>query len=483
MGLAVYSPSRQQVLRQPGDLSMQGPPALDPRGVPGLQAYYDAWELQRLGGTYLEGIAEWPDLGPNGWHAVQATGSLQPRFLPWSGQNYLHLPGVANNGFSRTAPTFTSDDTDIVFGLALTAYPPATTQTVCSIYGGVGQRRFWLIVRTNGTIDLQFTTDGTNLVGGTASNAALTGSANDIRYARVTRVASTGAINYFTGPGVNGPWTQLGTTITGATGAMAASTSNLVVGNINTLGSSSLYRFITLRVRDGIDGPIVSEVNAADGNANSATVADRISGTWTINTSGANPARIVSAPDTLLDGTQQFWSLPAGALGMLRNVPGATMLATRNPSVVSTTRALFFLSRAGAFTQSRFQAGLGSAGTYLVGGRTLDTDSLVFINQGAITLNQSVVQSARIKYSEALAVSIANGALLGAEQAFQAPSNTSDTDSLRIRLGADLAEIPGSCFAGSISNLAVYNRGVPDAQVRAVSRFLAARANAGIVSA
>jgi hypothetical protein len=449
---------------------------MDPRSISGLQLYTDAYALNGSLG-YLDSVASWPDWSGLNRTVEQSVGGSQPRFLPWSAAegNYLHLPGVASNYASTpsSAAVAITGDVDIRLRAALNAWDPGAVRALVSKQGATTTGEYSFRLVSGKLLQLIWVSGGVTQ-GIFQSTAAVPFSNFEIGWVRATRT-STEVSFYTSSDSVT--WTQLGTTLD-ASSALApdATTVPLQIGSRNS-GLSELWggRIFYAEVRNGIDGPVVARFDPNRANANSSSFVSDTGETWTINrTAIANAAKIVSAPAVMFDGTDDFMSVTTG-LDMLRNVPGATMIATRRAEA---TGERFVFCAFGGTTATR--ALLVNNGTTLrTGGRRLDADAFAFNDvAGGSELAASFIHAGRLNYAGALSANFKNGALIGTENAFQTPGNTSDTNSTTLRIG--VFPSPTGFWSGTISNVLVYSRALTDAEIRAVSRFLARRARAGI---
>jgi len=129
-------------------------------------------------------------------------------------------------------------------------------------------------------------------------------SAGAFGWIRVTLDVNNGAgesdTKFFTsGDGVI--WTQLGVTRTtvGVTSIFNSTTPLRISGQdgteFNPLAGSVYYA----EVRNGIDGPVVASFDPSRADAEATTFVAATGETWTVNQSGATPARIVGISDGL----------------------------------------------------------------------------------------------------------------------------------------------------------------------------------------
>jgi hypothetical protein len=298
-------------------------------------------------------------------------------------------------------------------------------------------------------------------------------------WVRITRESVTGDLRFYTSAdGIN--WTQLGATVATTPGPLFASTVDLVIGNISSQAGIPLAaRCYRAQLRDGIDGTLVADFDPSRGNFNSATIGSATGETWTINKSGIDPAMIVSAR-AFLPLTDDFYDISSSAADVLRNVSGGTMIAARYLASVAGDMTAFAISNGINNLQLRALLDSNAASSaWRTGGRTLDADLFAGVSGGTPIANNMVVQAGRLNYAGALAANFVNGALVGSESAFQAPSNTSDTASLGLRVFSNLAGT-GAFQSGPVTELCLYNRALTNAQIRSLSRYFAGRTGGAV---
>jgi hypothetical protein len=155
---------------------------------------------------------------------------------------------------------------------------------------------------------------------------------------RSTMVANNGSGNsvhtFYTGSSVNGPWTQLGSTVLAGVTSIDSTTSGLYVGNNGNaaqIGEEPAFGVIfAAQVRNGVDGTIVANPNFAAQAPNTSSFADSAGRTWTVATNFAQiigsssvtltPAEFDALPE-LTDGwkeiNKRFSNPPTYSVGVL----------------------------------------------------------------------------------------------------------------------------------------------------------------------
>ena len=181
-----------------------------------------------------------------------------------------------------------------------------------------------------------------------------------------------------------------------------------------------------------------------------------------------------------------FMDVAPEAFGMLRNTTGATVFAVARPTSNSGARGnrVFMAStgtgsaatRAGFNFFDSFGTSIGGAGDAGLAGRRLDADPYQRINGGSVGTTAFSTWTGAFDYAGGNLQLYADGELVTESNGFQMPGNTSDTDSLNIRLGADasLDNLRGF-FTGDLAELIVYDRLLLPSEQRLVEAYLNAK--------
>jgi hypothetical protein len=447
--------------------------------IAGLGLWYSASDPAYDAFTYEQAIPTLFDASGNGWDAAQATGSNQARFLTHDGENYLRGTGVTGN--NATCPGVTNTGS---FSVRAKYAPPGswasgTIRRLQRQTDTAGLRKYGFQVSGTGELVLSLFLNATAATVYT-STTVVPFSSSQIGFVGAFWDQAAGEVIFETS--VDGiTWSQLGTTVAAstATNGNTNPASICVLGNIDaalTDASAGQLFWTTYSLTRG--GTPIRYFDASRGNFNSATIGSSTGETWTINKSGLNPAMIVSAR-AFLPLTDDFYDISASAADVLRNVSGGTMVAARGCNSVAAGMGTLTIS---TNTAGAVRAFLDiSTTSYRVGGRRLDADSAVV---NTATTQQAVyefaVQCGRLNYSDALSANFKNGSLVGTEDAFQTAGLTSDTASSRMRVFANASATPGSIHSGPVTDLCLYNRAVPDAQIRSLSRFFAGRTGGAV---
>jgi len=198
-----------------------------------------------------------------------------------------------------------------------------------------------------------------------------------------------------------------------------------------------------------------------------------------VQATGANQPSIVTGAVNgkqvrRFDGVNDFLALTTG-LGMLRNVPGATIIVaykwTTNPTVNS---AIFIASSGATLGFARAIVSGGSSSRKLMtGGRRLDGDGFASINSINDNPTTYFIHSGVLDYANSNAFQYVNGTLDGENTSFQTDGNTSNTDSLGIAIGSSGA---GTAFANvDIAEILVFPTALSATNRQRVERYLAGK--------
>jgi hypothetical protein len=169
------------------------------------------------------------------------------------------------------------------------------------------QRGVRVVVRSTGAVRVLVTTDGTSgTISTLTSSAALPFSDGTRGRVAVTRRASDGRIQIFTATDVGGSpesvaWTQLGSDLTGPTGALHASTTPLTVGQ-DAAGTPLDGDYYRVQVRDGntiATSTLAADMWPQDDKASTTTMIASTGETWTLQ--GAAAWGGENAIDALID--------------------------------------------------------------------------------------------------------------------------------------------------------------------------------------
>jgi hypothetical protein len=256
-------------------------------------------------------------LDNQGWGAPALTTQLgssasadsnDPKFLDFAGINYIYLPNVDGNRLSvpDADNLDITGDIDLRVYVAMDSWTPAATSVWIGKFQSTGnQKSYGLGMNASNGIQFRFSLDGATTII-VDSSTALSISAGAVKWIRATRVASTGVCKFFTSDDAI-TWTQLGTDVTGTSGNMYVSTTEIQIGAQTNLVIAQAQKIYRAQILSGIDGTKVLDVDTSIIGSGSATSFNALSGqTVTIvrGTSGKKSA-IVTHPVWLF-GTDDY---------------------------------------------------------------------------------------------------------------------------------------------------------------------------------
>jgi hypothetical protein len=195
---------------------------------------------------------------------------------------YLRLPGSGTVSTPSSGALAITGDIDIRVKASLDSWSVSGGDGYADLIAkqDSGTNAYGLYVRTSGYLAFD------SSVMSTAASTTPTGFANgSTHWVRVTRVASTGVVTFYTSSdGVI--WTQLGSSVAGLSGALTTNSAPIDVGTYN----SGAGEFLTgnvyyAEVRSGINGTVVAspDFTAASGSSFS----DAGGNTWSIGGSAS----------------------------------------------------------------------------------------------------------------------------------------------------------------------------------------------------
>jgi hypothetical protein len=264
--------------------------------------------------------------------------SNDPLLLPWTGEDYLYLPGVAGNYASApdSAALDITGDIEIVVRVALDDWSPAATQSFVGKWTtGTNQRSYDLQI--NGTsLTLLAASDGLN--NGASEQCAVTFNTavdGQTYWIKGTRVAGTGLCSFFYAAdrGIEPTsWTSIGTNTMTYTGSIFSGSGIIEVGAVGQGASFPLagriYRGI---VRNGIGGTTVFDADFATGITSGAqttfTELSSNAATVTINRSTAGRKSVAVTRPVWLFGTDDYMEVADNALLNMDASQSFTVLA------------------------------------------------------------------------------------------------------------------------------------------------------------
>lgn len=171
---------------------------------------------------------------------------------------YQYVPGVSGNYISSpdTPALSVTGDIDIRLRLAMDNWAPPLINMLISKLHTSGQYGYdWYVNISTGRFSFRISTNGTTLVGYNSSASPAISNGQPL-WLRATRSASTGDVKFYTAadsPSMPASWTQLGTTITGTSGAIFDGTNQLELGtSINGNGNWFVGKYYQAQIRNNI---------------------------------------------------------------------------------------------------------------------------------------------------------------------------------------------------------------------------------------
>lgn len=214
-----------------------------------------------------------------------------------------------------------------------------------------------------------------------------------------------------------------------------------------------------------LNGSTVSQWNDKSGNGRNVIQA----------TAGSQPTYIASGlnnkPVLSFDGGDLLTNTTPGAL--LRNTPGATIMAVCNYTDNSVTRTVISIStatpgsnRAGIFARIGIPTG------YALSARRLDSEgSSTVVGSSTFSAATNVLQGAVIDYANTDAFSYVNGNLNASNTAFITAGNTSDTDPGAVYIGRSSTTL--NSMLGTIAEIIVVSSAVTTSERQLMEGYLA----------
>jgi len=382
-----------------------------------LAARFDA----ALGITAAGGFASaWADQSGNGRNLLQATGANQPIHLPFAGDKYGYLPGVANNYFSTpdSAANSIAGDIDIRMHIAMDDWTPAALSVMASKWDAATPVDSWYLSfqgTSNGIITFIWTEDG-GTTSKTANTTVPTGVADGAyKWVRITLDVDNGAGGfdvkfYLSDDGVT--WTQLGATVTGpGSTSIYNSTAKVYVGSVRGDVANPRMKCKRFLLKDGIDGTTVNDFDPSRWTSGT-TLTGSTGETWTINSTGSKPAQIVDRPSLLFDGAAHFMKCNAFTL----NQPETVYLVAKQ---VSWTNPDYFFDGNGTDSMLCYQSPSTPTLTLSAGAAGPQTSDLAVGAKGVVCsvfngASSSIQVNASAEVTGNVGVKNAGGFTLGA---------------------------------------------------------------------
>jgi len=161
-----------------------------------------------------------------------------------------------------------------------------------------------------------------------------------------------------------------------------------------------------------------------------------------------------------------YMDLSSAAFGMLNGTGGATLIGVASTTATSSQRVVMVSNgtnsrqtRAGINLYDAFGTSIAGQGDFGAAGRRLDSDPFQRVEGGTISLGQLEHYAAVFDYSAGQLDLHVDGVLETSTNLFQSAGDTSSTNSLNIRIGADadLSSLHGA-FRGDLAEVLVFDR-------------------------
>lgn len=252
------------------------------------QVYSAVTVRQEIDDRYIGAAKSWPWVRYYARRFGSTTTPLKLSGLAPAGG--MLLSGVAGT-YASTPDTAVLDivgDIDLRINMTLPDWTPVATSALIAKWGVAGQRSYLFNLLPTGLLELAWSTNGT-AVSIADSTAALPVFDQSQLTVRVTLDVNNGAagndVMFFYGPSIDGPWTQLGATVT-QVGVTSIFSGNLAV----EVGSQSIGTVSPLngivhnaQIHPGINVAPVATPNFGAQPPGTTSFVDSTGLTWTLN--------------------------------------------------------------------------------------------------------------------------------------------------------------------------------------------------------
>jgi hypothetical protein len=416
--------------------------------------------------------------GPELSASVGSTGSPDsndPLFLDWVGDNYVYLPGVANNFMTvpdELALRITGD-IDIRVQVAMDDWTPGAESNLLGKYNAATEQRgYTFSVLTDGKLRLRWSTTGSDFPA-LDSSAAAGITDGSVKWVRVTLDVDNGAsghdVQFFTSDdGI--AWTQLGTTQTGAgVTSIFAATHLLQLSGRDTNQNMAAGKFYRAIVKDGIDGPSVLDVDTSRITSGSDTsFTARTGQVVTINRSTSGRKSVAVTQPCWLFGTDDYMEVADNDLVDFGTSDSFTLLAVHRPWGTQGTNDTLIAKKANTTnTTAGYSLSNGSSTALLGQCQIGDGTNGVTASSAARTVGALAVSSA-VRDVAADTVTVYYDATAGLPVTDTTASALANSEALRVgRLsgaGTEYSDFEGIAFA-------VFRRALTQAEIRIITDF------------
>lgn len=199
----------------------------------------------------------------------------------------LLIPGT---GGDASTPDHASLDTGADFEIRAFIQPTSWNngdQAIVTKYRpSDNHRSYSLRILNNGRLRLTLSTNGTATATRSSNVAVPVEAGKPIAVRTTNRIIGVGQGSetiHYTGPTISGPWTQLGSPVTGTIETLFDSSAPAVVGADADGGWQFEGSISVVEVRDGVGGTVVANPDFSQQDHGAASFVDQPGRTWTIN--------------------------------------------------------------------------------------------------------------------------------------------------------------------------------------------------------
>lgn len=228
----------------------------------------------------------------------QGTVANRPVFLKYNGEKYGYLNGVSGNYFS-TPDSAALSPTNEFEVIAHVQRSPGDNYYLIAQDDGGANRAYYVQINSAGNIVVR-TVDAIGGVIFATSTEALPSGYSFIRVTVEQDNGSNSAVNYYTGDSISGPWTPLGSEVTGTQRQNIVSKSNDIwIGRQSSNYSSGLIKYLSFSTTIGGSPTAVFDASRyTTGSTFTASTGE----TWTLN----GGAHIVQRTGLYFDGSNDY---------------------------------------------------------------------------------------------------------------------------------------------------------------------------------
>ena len=240
--------------------------------------------------------------------------SNDPKYLEWSGINYVYLPGVVTNHLTTpdAAALDITGDIDLRAQVALDDWTPGAINMLISKWQTTTEESYLFYVLTDGRLEFNWSVNGT-LANTPLTSSVATGIADgSVKWVRITVDVNNGAsgktAKFFTSDDGN-TWTQLGTDVVQAgTTSIFSSSSQVAIGAyLNGTSLPLAGKVYRAQILNGIDGVPVLDVDTSVITSGAATNFTALTGQTVTIARGTSGRKIVAVTHPVwLFGTDDY---------------------------------------------------------------------------------------------------------------------------------------------------------------------------------